>query len=492
MSRQAAAVLGQAIGNVADAGRASLSDRELLQRFAINGDQEAFAALFRRHSGMVLGVCRRALPQMQDAEDACQATFLLLSRNAASSRWHASVANWLYLTARRAASNIRRASERQARRERKAALPEAQQPLDSITGRELLEILDLELDNLPSVYREPLVLCYLEGLTRDEAALRLRVPSGTVKTRLERGRKRLADALARRGCVAGAGLLALAATSDLRAASAHLSDTIRSAAAGQALPGIVRIADGIVGKSLFNRSVAALLLLAGAAAAGFGLISGQPAVGKGEAMAAPREDNKPVAKASAEKPTEGPVPRSVSGRVVDPDGKPVAGAKLFAPVITTDTPLSPDALELRAIGTADGEGRFSVSVPPPFKDAPWSYAIAYAPGFGVSWVELDRNKPGAPLRDQTMRLAKDLPISGRIVNTEGKPMAAVSITVAGIRISGTTTSTITWQLGHVRQLQAIVLRLRNTCRGCEARLPGQSPLIATAGSLSEVPAPNGW
>ncbi len=101
MGRQSVAVLGEAIR--AAAGSAPVSDRDLLARFA-EGDQGAFAALFRRHGGMVLGVCRRALPTLQDAEDACQATFLLLSRKAASCRWQPSVANWLYQTAHRSVS----------------------------------------------------------------------------------------------------------------------------------------------------------------------------------------------------------------------------------------------------------------------------------------------------------------------------------------------------------------------------------------------------
>ena len=159
MARQTAAVLGEVIRAAARSTPAN--DRELLERFAA-GEQSAFAALFRRHGGMVLGVCRRTLPRLQDAEDACQATFLLLARKAAAGRWQPSVANWLYLTARRVAGNARRAAERRSRHERKAAVPEAVLPVDRMTGRELLEALDSELDRLPSAYREPLVLCYLE------------------------------------------------------------------------------------------------------------------------------------------------------------------------------------------------------------------------------------------------------------------------------------------------------------------------------------------
>src|SRR4051812_49492912 len=104
---------------------AALSDRELLARFVGDGDQAAFAALAARHAGMVLGVCRRALPRAADAEDACQAVFLLLAQKAARVRWRASAAGWLYTVARRVARNARRSAERRAPREARAARPGA-------------------------------------------------------------------------------------------------------------------------------------------------------------------------------------------------------------------------------------------------------------------------------------------------------------------------------------------------------------------------------
>src|SRR5262245_30846112 len=115
----------RAVGAVLRAARAetsdaAVSDRELIRRFAREGDQAAFAALFDRHAGMVLGVCRRALPDAGDAEDACQATFLVLARKAKAGSWRRSVANWLYATARKVAANARLAAGRRARREGRA------------------------------------------------------------------------------------------------------------------------------------------------------------------------------------------------------------------------------------------------------------------------------------------------------------------------------------------------------------------------------------
>src|SRR2546429_9304150 len=96
------------------ATQTTASDRELLQRFAQDGDQEAFAALVRRHTALVLGVCRRALPTAQDAEDACQATFLILARKAGG-RWQESVANWLFVTAQRVSRDARRTADRRVK-----------------------------------------------------------------------------------------------------------------------------------------------------------------------------------------------------------------------------------------------------------------------------------------------------------------------------------------------------------------------------------------
>src|SRR5689334_12613066 len=108
------AVLRKVVRSVAEG---PATDRELLRRFARENDQSAFEALVGRHAAMVLGGCRRALPNVQDAEDACQATFLVLANRAKDGRWQASVANWLFATARKVAHNARVAAARRAKRE---------------------------------------------------------------------------------------------------------------------------------------------------------------------------------------------------------------------------------------------------------------------------------------------------------------------------------------------------------------------------------------
>src|SRR5262245_11106847 len=114
------ATLTRVLRTATDRERAAATDRDLLRRFADEGDQAAFEALVRRHTGLVLNVCRRALPNAQDAEDACQATFLILARKAGAGRWQPSVVNWLFATARKVARDLRRAANRRAKREGRA------------------------------------------------------------------------------------------------------------------------------------------------------------------------------------------------------------------------------------------------------------------------------------------------------------------------------------------------------------------------------------
>ena len=182
------------------------TDRELLQRFAGQHDQAAFTTLVERHGPMVLHLCRRLLHNWHDAEDVCQAVFLVLASKAASRRWQDSVANWLYQVAYHLALKARAAAARRRAHERRASVPPYAEAKDDILARELQSALDEELARLPPRYRAPLVLCYLEGATRDEAARRLGWPLGTLKSRVERGRELLHRRLAARGLTLSAAL----------------------------------------------------------------------------------------------------------------------------------------------------------------------------------------------------------------------------------------------------------------------------------------------
>jgi len=185
-----------------------VSDRDLLRRFAEARDQAAFTTLVQRHGPMVLRVCRRRLQNWHDAEDVCQATFLVLASKAASPFWHVSVASWLHRVAYYLSLKATTAAARRAEFRRESTDRAAPSPLEAMTGRELSEVLDEELARLPEKYRAPLVLCYLEGATRDEAARQLGCPVPTLKSRVDRGRELLHMRLTRRGLTLSAALSA--------------------------------------------------------------------------------------------------------------------------------------------------------------------------------------------------------------------------------------------------------------------------------------------
>jgi RNA polymerase sigma factor (sigma-70 family) len=185
----------------------SASDQDLLSRFAAGHDQAAFAELVRRHSPMLLRLCRRVLHGGQDAEDVCQAAFLVLAQQAASPRWKVSVNGWLFQVAYRLSLKARAAASRRSRHEVRVKPAAPPQPLDEVTFRELQAVLDEELSRLPEKYRSPILLCCLEGRTREEAARCLGWSIATVKDRLEQGRERLRARLGNRGLSLGTALM---------------------------------------------------------------------------------------------------------------------------------------------------------------------------------------------------------------------------------------------------------------------------------------------
>jgi RNA polymerase sigma factor (sigma-70 family) len=218
---------------------AGITDGELLDRFLQRRDEAAVAALVRRHAPMVWGVCSRVLRGHHDAEDAFQATFLVLVRKAATIRDKGRVANWLYGVAHQTAVRLRAAAAKRAVRERQVVeMPEP--AVIEARGDDLLPLLDEELSRLPDKYREVIVLCDLEGKTRKEAAGQLRLPEGTVASRLTRARAMLAKRLARHGLAVSGG--ALAAVLSQKVASAGVPNSVVSStikavstfAAGQA------------------------------------------------------------------------------------------------------------------------------------------------------------------------------------------------------------------------------------------------------------------
>jgi RNA polymerase sigma factor (sigma-70 family) len=210
-----------------------LTDGQLLAYFIERRDEAAFEALVRRHGLMVLGVCRRVLRDLHDAEDAFQATFLVLARKAASLRSRELVGNWLYGTAYRTAQEARATIARRRARERQVEdMPDPRAEPEP-AWRELLPLLDQELSRLPDRYRVPVVLCELEGKTRKDVARLLGLPEGTLSWRLARARKLLARRLARYGLTLSGGALAVVLAEGATAAcvtSALATSTAKAAA----------------------------------------------------------------------------------------------------------------------------------------------------------------------------------------------------------------------------------------------------------------------
>jgi RNA polymerase sigma factor (sigma-70 family) len=191
-----------------------LPDRQLLERFRRRRDEAAFAALVRRHGPLVWGVCWRVLGDRHDAEDAFQAAFLVLAAKAGSIRRAESLGAWLHRVARQLALRARGRRDRRRRVESGAAagggaVPAAGAgPAEELSLREALAILDEEVGRLPGKLRTPVVLCYLQGKTNEEAARELGCAAGTLKWRLGRARELLGERLAGRGVSLPAGATA--------------------------------------------------------------------------------------------------------------------------------------------------------------------------------------------------------------------------------------------------------------------------------------------
>jgi RNA polymerase sigma factor (sigma-70 family) len=302
--------------------RNGLPDQQLLERFLADKDEAAFAALVERHGAMVLAVASNVLHHAQDAEDVFQATFLVLARQAGSVRKQGSTGSWLHGVAYRLALKARTAAAGRHRLASRAPRKPPEESPDDLTWRELSAILHEELDGLPEKYRAPLVLCYLEGLTQDQAAEQLGLAKGTLRGRLERGRQLLRSRLSRRGLAPAFVLLADVYRPTGTALSGSLiSTTARTAAefaAGRTTSVSVAVAEMTEGvlKEMFQtklRSTAALFLLViGLVATATGVFAARgtpddPSATAGPPHPAQRTPEKPAADGDKEPPWSEPV-----------------------------------------------------------------------------------------------------------------------------------------------------------------------------------------
>jgi RNA polymerase sigma factor (sigma-70 family) len=311
------------------------SDRQLLQRFSRERDEAAFACLVRRHAALVLGVSRRVLGHVQDAEDVFQASFLILARNAGSRRWQPSVAGWLHRVAYRLALRARARIVRQRGLERQAGAVCLEKTARE-NRTEWYIALDEELQRLGEQYRGPLVLCYLEGKTRDQAAGQLGWSLRTLERRLEQGLKLLRAQLIRRGLELPAALLTagLSQQSASAATSPVLATTIQAAVAfsSGAMPANI-LSNNVVALTQGGlKAMAATKLKIGLALV---LAAGVLAVGLGglvHRLAAMEQATR--VQAAAHKPattpeTTWPEGTTVTGRILNSQGEAVANAEVL-------------------------------------------------------------------------------------------------------------------------------------------------------------------
>ena len=417
--RNAATASLRQIGTLFEAGAiGQLSDRQLLERFlAGRGETEAEAAfelLVRRHGPMVQGVCRAMLHDHNDVDDAFQASFLVLARRAGAIRERDAVASWLYGVACRVAARARADASRRRSLERHAALKRhestpAQTELIVATP-ELFE----EVQRLPERYRAPIVLCYLEGQTHEQASGTLCCPVRTLQTRLLRAKARLRSRLIRRGLAPSAGLIAaerLATDADASLPPAVVESTTRAASEFAASRGTGALAASEAAKKL-ALGVSQLMvrrhlprtfglaagLLAGAALVVFGM-------------------------AAAEKQTAETV-KSITGRVSDAAGRPIPSAEVWLPVTFS----SNDVDTSHAL--TDAQGRYTLKVPDAWESTPqhqreW-IVWAFAPGHQIATASAHEALTGKPQSvDMTLGPATDT--SFRVLGPDGRPVAGAVI-----------------------------------------------------------------
>ncbi len=458
MAHVASASLVQRLGSLFEGGcTAGLSDRELLERFTAKGepaDEAAFAAMVARHGPMVLGVCRQLLGDHHHAEDAFQAVFLVLARQARSIRDPDLLGAWLYGVALRTARKARGRIARRRQIEEAGAVgrPEARAafPAEQMIEREQAEALHREIDRLPGSFRLAVVLCYFEGLSPDEAAVRLRWPGGTLRSRLVRAREKLRRGLARRGIVLST--TAMAAALAPRSASASVSSLLcdsttraairfaaRHAAAGGAPA--AAMAQEVLRSMLIHKlkATALSLVLLATLVGGAGYLNAFAQSREPDAKTARTEPRPPDSPrppgVSDDQPRPAPGRMFVTGRVLDPQGKPVAGATtmVYASLKWPGrgdrvAPMSPSAIgEARS----DGSGRFRLDAPRVSSARLEVFGIiATAPGYGAGWATLDPNAE-QPAAEITLR--PEQVIQGRLFDVQGRPVRGVTVSVEGMR-----------------------------------------------------------
>ena len=358
----------------------SATDRQLLEAFAAGDRAAAFGRLVDRHGPMVLGVCRRVLGNATDADDAFQATFLVLARQAAARGWRESVANYLYGVAFRTALRARVRAARRRHHEARTPPRSAAPPDDRVSVAELRGAVDEELNRLPEKLRVPVVLCCLHDRTVEEAASALGLPATTVKGRLQQGRDALRDRLARRGFTLGVGVVAALVPGAAAAVPLDLvSVTVHLATTGTPPAPVAALTDQEFAMLFWKKLKVAAVSLVAVAATGAGVAAAlAPPVPPIAPPTAPVAARAPVPKAvpAPEAPVRSSAPAEKNGLTVVVRTTKVAfafGERPVFEVVLTNTSDKvfrlhdvDTATDTWVIAAADGTG--------PWQSGPFAYA----------------------------------------------------------------------------------------------------------------------
>jgi RNA polymerase sigma factor (sigma-70 family) len=438
------------------------TDRDLLREFLDTKAEAAFAALVRRHGPMVMRVCRRILGNVDDADDAAQATFLVLVTKANACKARATLGDWLFGVARRTALNARRLAARRREMEKRMVRPIGQENTDIA---DLLPLLDEELARLPEKYRLPIVLCDLEGQSRKVAAQQLRWPEGSVASRLARGRQLLAERLTKRGVALTASGLAAGLASQAASADALAATQIAAAAAQFMARGsltgttiisanVLALTEGALKTMLLSKLkiMIATVIVSLSLTWGIGnIINGsiaakspqaekeaaqkasKPKTEKAAAAAAadspkdepkqarPKDDPAPIADQKPEKVT-------IRGRVLDADGKALAHADVAVVGWVEDVPRQQRALPSLMDGKADREGRFQIELPERATGYTRVYVAATSAGRALHARHLDANSWQTEVE---LRLQAEHGWRGQFFDLQGLPAARVRVEISG-------------------------------------------------------------
>lgn len=416
---------------------AGQTDGQLLDLFVRDQDGAALAALVRRHAPMVWGVCRRVLSAHHDAEDAFQATFLVLVRKAEAVPRPELVGNWLYGVARQTAVRMRALAARRAVRERQVAVMPEPATADEYLWNDLRPVLDDELCRLPEKYRALLVLCDLEERTRADVARLLAIPEGTVASRLAAARAMLAKRLARRGLVVSGTLLGavLASRTTAEAVAAGVgSITSRTAAlleagtgtAAAISPTVAELIRGVTGAMRLSKikAVTAVLLAAGLAlggiSVGLGRSGGSPAMDRPNAPAAPPANPPAQEKNRPEQPVA--PDGEIVGQLLDAaTGKPVEGATVACGAVINDSGKGGGANAV-----TDAQGRYRLAVPSPGIYNVWLKAFDKDPAKTAAaddGILVEARKAS----ESQLLLVTGRKVTGKVIDTDDKPVENVRV-----------------------------------------------------------------